>query len=259
MMHQQPIADREQQSVASPEPVGEAFVKAIEPPSHSPYLKVFGVDIGMFEIELPRCTITIGRSEDADITLPNQSVSRTHATITPTEAQFILADAGSTGGTTVNGKTSENHVLEHGDSIQIATYVLQFRTHDPLPGAKAAADRAKALLRSEYCTLPSTMRAEFRTLAFGPSSIFAAGDTLNIGKGGLLIPTSTSPSDETCLELHLTITRSVAKRFLGEVMGVIAEGGAQWMCVKLHTVSRDKHEAIVAGADPGPWTQILPT
>lgn len=226
---------------------------------HTPYLKGFGVDIGAFEMELPPRTIVIGRSDDADLHLPLQHVSRCHAKIAPQDGRFVLTDAGSAAGTTVNGRKCDERILEHGDNIQIGPYLLQFRTHEPLAGAKQAAARAKTLLRSDYCTLPSIMRLQFRTLSVGPCSIFAAGDTLKVGQGGLLIPTSNPPADDTCLELHLAVTQKVTKCFLGEIMGVIPESDTHWVCTKLHTIPRHVYEEIVARATAGPWTDVLST
>ncbi len=246
-------------AVASAEPNDDTSPNCVQPPTRSPYLKVFGADLGLFEFDLLSRIVTIGRAEDNDLTLPNPSVSRTHAAITRREGQLVLTDSDSAGGTTVNGKRCKSHALEHGDSIQIANYVLQFRTHDALPGAKEAAEQAKLHLRGDYCMLPSTIRLRFRALEVDPSSIFATGDTLKVGQGGLLIPTSIAPGDDECLELHLTVALGAAKRFLGEIMGVLTGEETEWLCVKLHSVPRDVHEDVVNGAAHGPWIDVLPT
>ncbi len=230
-----------------------------EPRAGTPYLKIFGPDIGAFEFELPNRTISVGRSEDTDIMLPNRGVSRVHARIACGMGQFTLEDAESTSGTAVNGRTCERHVLEHGDCVEIGTYVLQFRTHREIPGADEAAARAKMLLRSDFCTLPSSMRIKYRTLVLGASDVFASGDTLEIGTGGMLIPTATPPDDGSCLELDLSISRRIRRQFLGELMGVIEESAADWMCVKLHTLSPERHKSVVADAEPGPWRDVVPT
>ena len=254
MTHQDPSATAQQQDAPGAELTSERSDKGAQPSTGNPYLKVFGADTGASEFELRKRTVTIGRSEDNDITLPNHTVSRAHAKITRGEGGFTLTDANSTIGTTANGRPIETHTLKHGDSIQIAMYVLQFRTHHVLPGAEKAAAKAKSLLRGDYCTVPSTMRVKFRALTIGQ-----AGENVQVGQGGLLIPTTTPPSDEACLELHLSITKGLTRRFLGELMGAIQEGETHYMCVKLHMVSDGQYEVIVSGASPGPWMDAIPT
>lgn len=239
---------------AGPEP--DVLEKIDESSPQSPYLKVFGPDIGVVEYELSDKTVTIGRDEQADIRLPDPSVSRAHATVTCSEGKYTLQDVGSKSGTKVNRKDIQNHVLSHGDSAQIGSYVLQYRTYSALPGAAAAAKRAKLLLHSQFSLLPSGIRLRFRTLAVGPQEIFASGDTLRIGQSGLLIPVSTPPGDCICVELQLSWFGKRSKRYLGDVVGVIEEESTHWMCVKLHTVSRDVYESTVNSGQPGEWIDV---
>jgi|GEM_PF-2216908 len=237
----------------------EAAPEAGRQLAHRPYLQVFGPDTGVFEYYLPYGSVTIGRSAHADIYLPHHTVSRVHATITLDNGEYVLEDANSNFGTTVNNKRIESHILKHGDSIQISLYVLQFRTHPALPGATEAAARARLLLRSKFCLLPSSMRLKYRTLDVSPKEIFRPGDTLKIGHGGLLIPATTPPGDAVCLELHLVWPNNRYKRYLGEIMGVIPQAAADWMCVKLHSVPKELHEVIVSAAGVGPWLDVPPT
>ncbi len=232
---------------------------ALEQPAARPYLQVFGPDTGVFEFYLPYGSITIGRSDHADIWLPHHTVSRVHATIALDNNQYVLEDANSNFGTMVNNKRVDSHVLRHGDSIQISLYVLQFRTHPALPGASAAAARARMLLRTKFCLLPSTMRLKYRTIEVAPREIFRAGDTLKIGHGGLLIPSPTEPPKEVCLELQLFWPNQQSKRYLGEILGVIDEEGIHWLCVKLHSVPREIHEVVVAAARASEWLEVPAT
>lgn len=228
-------------------------------PTQKPYLKVFGTDIGVLEFELLERTTVIGRRADADVTLPGPMVSRVHATIVYEDGRFSLSDTGSTAGTTVNGTQSKCHTLSHGDSIQIATYVLQFRTHREAEGAATVAARVKRLLGGEYNTLPSTMRLSQRVLSVSAGDVFNVGDTLRIGHGGLLVPTCAPPAEGACLELSIQMSGRVNKRYLGEIVGVVEEGGTHWMCVKLHTLSREALDTIVDGAEEGPWIDVVAT
>lgn len=224
-----------------------------------PYLKVFGPDIGVFDYYLPGGSITVGRSEHSDVTLPHHTVSRVHAAIVLDDGEFLLEDANSNYGTYVNNKRISSHVLRHGDSIQISLYVLQFRTHPALPGASAAGEKAKVMLRSKFCLLPSTMRLKYRTLDVPPREIFRTGDTLKVGHGGLLIPTENPPQDTTVLELQLFWPNKQSKRYLGEILGIFPDEATNWMCVKLHSVHKELQKTIVASGNPGPWVDVLAT
>jgi len=226
------------------------------PAATKPYLRVFGPDVGAFEYELPERIVTIGRSPEADIQLPNPRVSRAHATVSFQDGQFILEDAGSTGGTVLNGQAVKRHELRHGDTIQIGMYLLEFRAHRALPGAAQAAARAKLLLRSEFCLLPSSIRMKYRSLSVAPQEVFRPGDTLKIGYGGVLVPTPVPPDDSACLELELTWPSGASRRYLGEVVGVIEEQGLYWACTKLHSVPKHMHEATVAAGALGEWVEV---
>uniref|UniRef100_A0A540VHC5 FHA domain-containing protein n=2 Tax=Litorilinea aerophila TaxID=1204385 RepID=A0A540VHC5_9CHLR len=65
--------------------------------------------------------ITIGRSEECDIMLPDRQVSRLHARIRWQGEYYQLEDLGSKNGTHVNGQEVQSATILHdGDEIQIA-------------------------------------------------------------------------------------------------------------------------------------------
>ncbi|HPM24803.1 MAG TPA: FHA domain-containing protein [Phycisphaerae bacterium] len=224
-----------------------------------PYLRIFGPDTGVNEVYLTNQTLTIGRSDHADIQLRHHTVSRIHATIALCDGEYVIEDADSNFGVLVNSRRVERSVLRHGDTIQISLYVVQFRTHPAPPGAAAAAARAKFLLRSDFCMLPSTMRLRFRMLHVEPREIFRRGDTLRVGHGGLLVPTDGVWDDTPCTELELCWPTGQTKRYLGEVLGLIEEGALHWGCIKLHIVPREIHDATVEAGEPGPWIDVTAT
>ncbi len=70
---------------------------------------------------LDRQSLTIGRSEDCDIVLPDRLVSRHHARVYWLDGHYYVEDLGSKNGTHVNGQEVKGpHRLEDGDEIQIA-------------------------------------------------------------------------------------------------------------------------------------------
>jgi hypothetical protein len=229
-------------------------------PAARPYLQVFGPGTGPFEFQLPETgSITVGRSEHADVHLPHHAVSRIHATVAHRDGAYILEDANSNFGTLVNSKPIQAHALRHGDSVQIGLYVIEFRTPVGLPGAAAAANRARLLLRTEFCLLPSAMRLRYRPLRVAPREVFNTGDTLRVGNGGLLIAAPQPPAESTCLELRLFWPNDQNKRYLGEIVGAFCEEEVRWICVKLHSVPKNVHRLVVAAAQPGDWCEVAPT
>jgi hypothetical protein len=65
--------------------------------------------------------VSIGRSDECDITLPDRQVSRFHARISWHEEHFLVEDLGSKNGTHVNGQEVKIPVALHdGDEVQIA-------------------------------------------------------------------------------------------------------------------------------------------
>ena len=69
----------------------------------------------------------VGRGQEADFRLPDTGVSRRHLEITWDGQGAMLADLGSTNGTTVNGTPVQTWSLQEGDVIRIGHSSLVFR------------------------------------------------------------------------------------------------------------------------------------
>jgi serine phosphatase RsbU (regulator of sigma subunit)/pSer/pThr/pTyr-binding forkhead associated (FHA) protein len=75
--------------------------------------------------------VTIGRSRESDILLPDQWLSRHHAEIRRQGDGFFLLDMGSKNGTLLNGeRVEELRRLRQGDVITIGEHVLVFSADD---------------------------------------------------------------------------------------------------------------------------------
>src|SRR5688572_10641651 len=71
--------------------------------------------------------VTIGRSRESDIFLPDQWLSRHHAEIRRDGDGFFVVDLGSKNGTLLNGDSvATRHRLHHGDVITLGEHVLTF-------------------------------------------------------------------------------------------------------------------------------------
>lgn len=75
----------------------------------------------------------IGRSNDADLRLPDTGVSRQHAEITWDGQDAVLVDLQSTNGTTVNDTPIENWLLADGDVVTMGHSHIEVRIVDPSP------------------------------------------------------------------------------------------------------------------------------
>ncbi|RNE48155.1 DUF3662 and FHA domain-containing protein [Corynebacterium alimapuense] len=73
----------------------------------------------------------IGRSNDADLRLPDTGVSRQHAEITWDGHDAVLVDLESTNGTTVNDMPVDNWLLADGDVITVGHSHIEVRIVDP--------------------------------------------------------------------------------------------------------------------------------
>ena len=72
--------------------------------------------------------ILIGRSEQCDIFLPSEKVSRKHADIEFIEGKLYLKDLGSTNGTYLNGEKLRKGSLKsikNGDKIGLGNYLFK--------------------------------------------------------------------------------------------------------------------------------------
>ncbi len=80
------------------------------------------------EHQLGTDSITIGRSKDADITIPDPLVSRIHCGISFWDEAYFIRDFKSRNGTYVNEKLVEVARLYPGDKIRIGDTVISFES-----------------------------------------------------------------------------------------------------------------------------------
>lgn len=117
-------------------------------------LDAFVIIEGQRHVPLDRPIMTIGRHIENDIVLDHASVSRYHAQIRFRHGHFVLYDAGSRGGTTVNGQPVQEWVLRPGDLIYLARHAALIygeglEERDRLPSLPAEGGQETAVIPAQ--------------------------------------------------------------------------------------------------------------
>jgi pSer/pThr/pTyr-binding forkhead associated (FHA) protein len=100
-------------------PRAEASTPVLRPRLLLPDLKKFALESG---------EISLGSGADCHIQLTGMFVARLHARIIPQkEGQYKLIHVAGLAGTRVNGEKVSEHILKHGDEIEIGKHKLLFR------------------------------------------------------------------------------------------------------------------------------------
>ncbi|PRP90598.1 Transcriptional regulatory protein QseF [Enhygromyxa salina] len=85
------------------------------------------------EVEIVKGEITLGRSRQCEVVLPDDSVSRVHAEIRREQDRYRLLDRGSTAGTFLGGSRISDAFLRPGDELRLGQVELRFVTRDRQP------------------------------------------------------------------------------------------------------------------------------
>ena len=82
---------------------------------------------GVTFIELGARPITMGRSQEADVPIEDNMLSRKHCEVKYNAGSFVLTDLKSKNGTFVNGTPVSTWQLKHGDLISIGNTQFLFK------------------------------------------------------------------------------------------------------------------------------------
>ncbi|HEX3597663.1 MAG TPA: sigma 54-interacting transcriptional regulator [Polyangiaceae bacterium] len=135
---------------------------------------------------LARGTNVIGREPPADIVVPVNAVSRTHAEIVWERGGWTLRDRASTNGTLVDGHRTMEARLEHGQEVRVGDAILKFVDRDAelfgryrldgtmAPGT-ARLSRAGSELVGGYQM--DRIAAEVERIATSPISVLLLGES----------------------------------------------------------------------------------
>ncbi len=89
----------------------------------------------------------MGRAQDSDIRLENRAVSGLHARLTVTPTEVVVEDLGSTNGTTINGESIQQGIVQIGDTLGFGDEVFRVEDSRP-PVAYAAASEQTVMTRA---------------------------------------------------------------------------------------------------------------
>jgi diguanylate cyclase (GGDEF)-like protein len=93
-------------------------------------VRVRGAELGRVTLLSPE-RVRVGRSQDSELWLADDGVSRRHATLVREGAHYIVEDEGSANGTFVGGVKVSRHELRDGDVIQFGpTAVFRYTLSD---------------------------------------------------------------------------------------------------------------------------------
>ena len=91
-----------------------------------PVFNILTGDGKEFIYEIEKDDLSIGRSKERDIILPDHTISRKHARLSKTPDGYLLEDLGSHNGTFVNATPISSHILRHNDQVKIGASMLTF-------------------------------------------------------------------------------------------------------------------------------------
>lgn len=222
-----------------------------------PFLKIFDTSEGAREVEIGQSDIILGRDKTvADVCLKDNSVSRRHAKLYYNGENYYVQDLLSTCGTLLNNKLVDMAVLKDGDNLQLGSTVIEFSLTDFffLPDNQSNKNTIDFLM-SSFRALPSGMKLRYRIIKINPDDIFSSGDTIVIGRGGLLVRECLpAAATEGILELDLIWPDKNSKSLLGEIVAVVER--YKVTCIKLHSFPELKFAAIMDKAVRGSWQDI---
>src|SRR5581483_1476384 len=86
-------------------------------------------------VPLREAVVTLGRSVDNVLEVPDPNMSRRHCVIERrADGDFILTDCNSSNGTRVNGERVLSHELRDGDRIEVGSTILLFSLDEESTG-----------------------------------------------------------------------------------------------------------------------------
>jgi hypothetical protein len=96
------------------------------PPAPEPEPEVVTLTFAGKTHAVSKPRVVLGRSREADVRVPDESISRRHAEIRHEDGEYWLVDLGSMNGSRVNGKRVDRERLGDGDRITLGSTEIVF-------------------------------------------------------------------------------------------------------------------------------------
>ena len=95
-----------------------------------PKLSVYKTREHLFNYFIEPDHVVVGRSQDADVPLDSEAVSRQHLRIKKEGASYVAEDLSGKNGMFINNQYTNIHLLRDGDKIEIAQHLIVFHRSD---------------------------------------------------------------------------------------------------------------------------------
>ncbi len=113
------------------------------------YIRVYRGNDLIKQFELGEGRVTIGRTEDNELVLADEGVSRQHAAIEYADGEYSIVDLGSQNGVFLNSEKVEKQPLKYWDEIQIHNFVIKFMSKPGLGEKKEQVTESTADLDAD--------------------------------------------------------------------------------------------------------------
>ena len=100
-------------------------------PSDVPSLIIVRDNVVQMAFPMKKKVLTLGRSEQSDICIDFEKISRGHCVFSFENSVWTVKDCGSMNGILVNGKKVTEKILCDGDLIEISVYQIVFADKEP--------------------------------------------------------------------------------------------------------------------------------
>src|SRR5215471_6336664 len=134
-------------------------------------------------LEIWKDLTTIGRSRDCDIFIEDISVHRKQASIVRTTSGFVLRDDHGKGDSFVNGQSTKEQLLKHGDQLLFGATKLVFYGNEGTRPFQLASSRGHELHVMKLADPSNSAIAHFDLMTLrGTSRSYEVFSEMNIGR-----------------------------------------------------------------------------
>ena len=200
-------------------------------------------------VELKTSPMSIGRADDAGLTLPCNSVSKMHAEIFEHEGELWVRDLGSTNGTYVNGQSVDQPMtLTEGDILQVATLVFRVGRditpdeNDNATVTQDACDQALSLMQFDRLIQGDAVIPFYQPIVSISDDSFPAVAYEVLGRSRLI--GLTTPGEMFATAAQLNLESELSRIFRGRGVELAREfPGA--VCLYVNTHPRELENELV--------------